>query len=215
MHTDFVQLFNQSISQDYVIRHVFMDLIVLADSGGVVDIPPSSIARRTNIPEDIILRAIERLCSPDKSSRWPDEEGRQLVLVDSSRDWGWRIVNYGRYVQDDSKQVYFRNKKREQRSPGFTGRNGKRGHVYYLANHGMVKIGFSINHWSRIHEFKTAAPTLELIGSEEGTIYLESERHQQFAVLRKEREWFSPGDELIAFLRSHISSTFDYGKLCQ
>lgn len=114
----FSQIFDSSISADYMVRHVFMDLLVLADRDGVVDMTTDAIARRTNVPEDIVIRAIQELTSADVKSRSHEEDGRRLVPIDSHRDWGWEIVNYAHYrniKDEEARRTYFRDKKREQR----------------------------------------------------------------------------------------------------
>jgi hypothetical protein len=115
----FDQIFNSSIAEDYSVRHVFMDLLVLADKDGVVDMTPEAICRRTNVPLEIIKNALEKLTSPDDRSRSHHEDGKRLILVDSHRDWGWQIVNYTHYrnvVDDESRRAYFRDRQREYRS---------------------------------------------------------------------------------------------------
>jgi hypothetical protein len=42
----FGQIFDSSIAEDYNCRRMFMDLLVLADSDGVVDMTQEAIARR-------------------------------------------------------------------------------------------------------------------------------------------------------------------------
>jgi hypothetical protein len=114
----FDQIFDSSIVEDYSIRHVFMDLLVLADRHGEIDMTAEAIARRTNVPLSKVKDAIEKLAAPDATSRTPDEEGRRLVLLDDHRDWGWRIVNYERYrdIRDEeARRAYFREYKRKQR----------------------------------------------------------------------------------------------------
>lgn len=114
----FAQIFDSSISSDYVVRHVFMDLLVLADREGVVDMTPDAIARRTNVPENVVLHALSELSKVDKKSRSDLEEGRRIVPLDSHRDWGWQIVNFEHYRQirdEESRRAYFRDKKREYR----------------------------------------------------------------------------------------------------
>jgi hypothetical protein len=115
----FAQIFDSSISKDYMVRHVFMDLLVLADRDGVVDMTVDAISRRTNVPEDIVANAIKHLMQPDRSSRSHAEDGARIVLLDSHRDWGWQIVNYDHYrhIRDEeSRRAYFRDKKREYRA---------------------------------------------------------------------------------------------------
>src|SRR5277367_1471033 len=115
----FSQIFDSSISEDHVIRHVFMDLLVLADRDGVVDMTPDAIARRTNVPLEIVEAAIRKLSEPDPRSRSGDDDGRRIVLLDVHRDWGWQIVNYEMYrnIRDEeSRKAYFREYKRKQRA---------------------------------------------------------------------------------------------------
>jgi hypothetical protein len=119
----FSQIFDSSISSDYIVRHTFMDLLVLADREGVVDMTPDAIARRTNVPEEMIIHAINILTSPDPRSRSSEAEGRRLLPIDSRRDWGWQIVNYEHYRNlrdEEARRAYFRDKKREQRSKTIT-----------------------------------------------------------------------------------------------
>lgn len=115
----FFQIFESSISDDYVVRHVFMDLLVLSDEDGVIDKTPKAISRITNIPLEIIEMAISKLSAPDIDSRTPDEDGRRIVLIDQNRNWGWRIVNYLKYRQirdEEARRISNRSYKREQRA---------------------------------------------------------------------------------------------------
>ena len=114
----FAQIFDSSIASDYVVRHVFMDLLVLADREGVVDMTLDAISRRTNVPEEMVAHAIAELMREDRKSRSHEEDGRRIVPIDSHRDWGWQIVNYEHYrnIRDEeARRTYFRDKKREQR----------------------------------------------------------------------------------------------------
>jgi len=115
----FAQIFESSIAEDHVVRHVFMDLLVLANKHGEVDMTMASIARRTNVPLEVVARAIAHLTSPDPFSRTALEEGRRLVLIDDHRDWGWRIVNFPHYNamrNEDARREYFREYKRNYRN---------------------------------------------------------------------------------------------------
>ena len=38
-----------------------------------------------------------RFCEPDPYSRSQDAEGCRLQLLDAHRNWGWKIVNHGKY----------------------------------------------------------------------------------------------------------------------
>ncbi len=114
----FSQIFDSSIAEDYNCRRMFMDLLVLADSDGVVDMTTDAIARRTNVPLEQVAMYLEQLCQPDRASRSKLEEGKRLVLIDSGREWGWKIVNYRHYRQirdEEARRSYFRNAKKQQR----------------------------------------------------------------------------------------------------
>ena len=114
----FSQIFDSSISEDYTMRHVFMDLLVLATRDGEVDMTVQAISRRTNVPIEIVTNAIWKLCQPDPHSRTGDQDGRRLVPLDPDRAWGWVIVNYKSYrdIRDEeARKAYFREFKRKQR----------------------------------------------------------------------------------------------------
>lgn len=114
----FSQIFDSSIAENYQHRHIFMDLLVLADSDGVIDMTPEAIARRTNVPAKQIKDALAALCSPDTASRTPHEEGRRLLPIDPGRSWGWQIVNYHHYRKvrsEEARREYWREYKRDER----------------------------------------------------------------------------------------------------
>lgn len=95
-----------------------MDLLVLADQTGAVDMTYDAISRRTNVPVEEVVKYVKQLCQPDAESRSPLEEGKRLIPLDSNRDWGWQIVNYVHYrnIRDEAaRREYFRNKQREHR----------------------------------------------------------------------------------------------------
>jgi hypothetical protein len=78
-----------------------------------------AIARRTNVPENIIRLGLDELMKPDPKSRSKVAKGRRILLIDSHRDWGWRIVNYQHYRKlrdDESRRSYFRNYMRKYRN---------------------------------------------------------------------------------------------------
>lgn len=112
------QIFASSIAENYATRHVFMDLLVLADSEGVVDMTLSAIARTTNVPIDVVEKAVKELSEPDEASRSPEEDGRRIALIDSHRNWGWRIINYDHYRRlrdEEGRRAYHRDYMREMR----------------------------------------------------------------------------------------------------
>lgn len=93
----FQQIFDSSIAGDWQVRHVFEDLLKLANSDGVVDMTHEAIARRTNTPLEIVARAIAELEKPDPYSRSTIESGARIKRLDDHRDWGWWVVNHAHY----------------------------------------------------------------------------------------------------------------------
>lgn len=94
----FVKILDSSIAEDFQMRHVFEDFLKLADhKTGVVDMTRYALSRRLNIPLDTLNIEIEKLESPDAASRDPDFDGRRIERIDPHRDWGWRILNWGKY----------------------------------------------------------------------------------------------------------------------
>ena len=100
----FDQIYNSSIAEDWQVRVVFEDFLVLADIDGVVDMTPEAISRRTNVPLDIVEHAIKVLESPDPKSRRTEDEGRRIRLLDEHREWGWFIINYQHYREIASEE---------------------------------------------------------------------------------------------------------------
>lgn len=93
----FTQILDSSIAEDYQIRHTFEDLLKLCDQNGVVDMTLPSIARRLNVPLELVARCISELEKPDPASRTQDHGGCRIVRIDDHREWGWVIVNYAYY----------------------------------------------------------------------------------------------------------------------
>src|SRR5258707_12754898 len=115
----FEQIYDSSIAEDYNCRRMFMDLLVLADPNGAVDMTHEAIARRPNVPFDEVVRYVTLLCQPDPKSRSKMEEGKRLVPLDKNRDWGWKIVNYQHYRKlkdEESRRSYFRDAQRKSRA---------------------------------------------------------------------------------------------------
>ena len=107
----FEQIFTSSIAKDYEVRHVFMDLLVLADQDGAIDMTLEAIAGETAVPKRIIRRAIKKLCKPDPQSRSEAEDGRRLIPLRLNRSWGWQIVNFEAYKElrdEEARRAYTR-----------------------------------------------------------------------------------------------------------
>ena len=93
----FQQIHDSSVANDYLLRLVFMDFLIMADRDGIVNKTQEAIARRTNVPLEIVNAQIDKLCSPDPDSNTPDHEGRRLLPLSPDKSWGWVIVNYRLY----------------------------------------------------------------------------------------------------------------------
>lgn len=91
------QILDSSLADDYQVRHVFEDLLKLADQDGIVDCTPEAIARRTNVPLEIVKRGLAELEKPDLRSKSTAFQGRRIVRLDPNRDWGWQLVNHHYY----------------------------------------------------------------------------------------------------------------------
>jgi len=114
----FESMYDGTLSADWRALVTFQQMIVLADSEGVIDYTPPALSRRTGIPLDIIERGIERLEQPDPYSRSPEAEGRRIVRLDEHRPWGWHIVNYDYYLgiaRMSDKREKAKERKRKQR----------------------------------------------------------------------------------------------------
>ncbi len=169
-----------------------MDLLLLADPEGRVDMTYEAISRRTGIPLSDLREQILVLQSPDSQSRSPDNEGRRLTKLDDSREWGWRITNYLKY-RDIRSEL-------DRRRVHSTNHYG--GYVYFLTDATIdsdVKIGFSRNPWARINELAASFSNGCLVlGQIHGGEDTESEWHHRFANIRKNGEWFQKTPELLA-----------------
>jgi hypothetical protein len=101
----FTQILDSSLAEDWQTRHVFEDMLKLCDSKGVLDTTQEALARRTNVPVEIVKAAIAKLELPDPSSRTPNHDGRRIMRMDAHRDWGWQIVNFVKYRESASKEM--------------------------------------------------------------------------------------------------------------
>lgn len=192
----FKDIFNSSIASDTQVRHVFMDLIVLADATGVVDMTYDAIARVTNMNVEDIVTCIDALMKPDPASRSGTANGARLALIDpGQRSWGWKITNFAHYraIRDEEgRRAHTRGQRR---------RCG-RGYIYYAVSHDRVVIKLSKNPWARIEQLKKTYPQINLAAKECGDQNLLRQRHQEFAKQQIEPEWF----RLTVNLQHHIAT---------
>ena len=98
----FQQIYDGSLRSDPMVRLVFMDMVILADKDGMVDMTHEAIAARTNVPIKSVCDAIKSLESPDPRSRSSRENGARIKRLDEHRDWGWCLINYEYYVKKSS-----------------------------------------------------------------------------------------------------------------
>jgi hypothetical protein len=115
----FYQIFDSTIAENWQHRHVFMDLLVLADVDGCVNKTASAIARQTNVPLEIVQAGIDALSAPDPDSQNKEHEGRRLIPIEEGRAWGWRIVSYQHYreMRDaEARRLYHRDYRRKERA---------------------------------------------------------------------------------------------------
>lgn len=115
----FVQILDSSIAEDYMLRHVFEDFFKLVDHRtGIVDMTRPALARRLNIPIEVLNEQVSKLEAPDPHSRDEDFDGRRIERLDEHRDWGWKILNWEKYDAIRKKaDLYLRvNKHREKES---------------------------------------------------------------------------------------------------
>lgn len=115
----FSQIFDSSLAEDPTMRHMFMDMLVLADRTGRVDMTYEAIARRINVPIDLVRVNIDKLCNADQGSRTSIEAGKRLILLSDSRDWGWQIVNFTAYhalKNEDARRDYMRTYMQKRRA---------------------------------------------------------------------------------------------------
>lgn len=86
------------------------------DMAGHVDVHPGVLSRRWGVPEATIREALATWAAPDPDSKTPGEDGRRVVLLDPARSWGWRVVNFEKYLIDDGyERVQQATRKRVQR----------------------------------------------------------------------------------------------------
>jgi hypothetical protein len=80
-------------------------VLSLSNKFGVVDVTTMYLAKVTGLPEPDVSACMKRFCAPDPYSRTSTEGGARLALIDSHRDWGWKIVNHGLYRERARKQM--------------------------------------------------------------------------------------------------------------
>lgn len=93
--------------EDLPTRWLWTVMLILADqtrdTRGVVDCPVDRLAQLANLTVEQTRHAIERLSSPDASSRSKEEEGRRIVACENVEGFEirkWRLVNWEKYKDE-------------------------------------------------------------------------------------------------------------------
>jgi hypothetical protein len=82
-------------------------ILSLSDRFGAVDVTVAYLARVTGLAEEDVTACMQRFCKPDPYSRSSEKGGARLILIDSERrNWGWRVVNHGKYAERARKRAY-------------------------------------------------------------------------------------------------------------
>jgi len=89
-------IFGSSImEEDIEIRYIWLCMLTIADFEGFVDETIPALARRFNISENKMVKAIQIFLNPDPSSRTIDNDGRRIEPMRPT--FGWHIINYEKY----------------------------------------------------------------------------------------------------------------------
>jgi len=76
------------------------------------------------------------------------------------------------------------------------------GFIYFLRSGDLIKIGFATNVQRRISSLQIANPApLVLLATMKGSPRREKQLHHRFRSLRVSGEWFSPGANLLKFIK--------------
>lgn len=160
-------------------------MLAMCDSKGFVASSYSGLVRAANISEDEFNSSIAILEGPDSDSRSPEFDGRRI----EKRDGGWQVLNYQKYrnfslkATETERKGFYRERQKEMYPDG--------GYVYFAKAGGRLKIGFSLNPWSRVEEFKTANPGIKLVGVIRGEMSDEKALHDKLQEHGLGGEWFN------------------------
>ncbi|MDP9090167.1 MAG: hypothetical protein M3O26_15655 [Pseudomonadota bacterium] len=72
-------------------------LLSMVDQHGTINRNPQMIANAVGVPIEQLLACISDFMSPDPASQSQENEGRRLELIDPAREWGWKVINSGKY----------------------------------------------------------------------------------------------------------------------
>ena len=102
-------------AEDDRTRLIWITMLVMSDSEGVVRGSAAGLAHFARVPVEDCIRAIEKFKLPDAGTSTKTNDGRRVEEVDG----GWRILNHGKYQQMmslEERKAYWRRKKAESRA---------------------------------------------------------------------------------------------------
>lgn len=123
------KIYDGPLGKDPMRRAIFMDMCVLADAQGRVELDYPYIAAVTGWPAEILVDKLAELTRPEPASGNQRQEGAPLRLLNPDRPYGWQIVNYAYYrnlrLRNNERRLAYRREwmrekrkeKREQREP--------------------------------------------------------------------------------------------------
>lgn len=140
----FRSIYDGTLADNWRAMVTFQQMLILADSQGVVDMTISAMSRTTGIPAEILSEGIAALEAPDPGSRTPDMEGRRIARLDAHREWGWFLVNFAKYramQTREEKNEADRERIRAKRAAERATRNDTKQHVAKCSEVSQVVAG--------------------------------------------------------------------------
>jgi hypothetical protein len=112
------------------------------------------------------------------------------------------------YKAWQAKMRYRRRSHKSHKNPEEGGREKKYAYVYLMGmGNGLFKIGWTVNVHTRLTEFKTGNPLLELVHAEHVLNAHGCERalHHRFQEKRVSGEWFRLSESDIAAIKAYLA----------
>ena len=107
-------------------RLVWITMLAMKDSEGVVMASPKALAWRARVSDGECEEALRVLSGPDRDRPGQEHEGRRIEVVEG----GWRIINADKYrFSTEAKREFWRKQKAEQRQKGKRGRQRRQSEV--------------------------------------------------------------------------------------
>jgi len=75
--------------------------------------------------------------------------------------------------------------------------------LYLIKSRNFIKIGYTDNLHTRMQNYRTHNPEIEILGFRFGDLQLEKYYHHIFRNRRVKQEWFDIPDYIISYLMSH------------